>query len=80
MLGIEATREQLGEVVGDALLLCVPKSGKGTGREIRRADPGGWAGHMTREEIIEMHGILGSKLDELGYLRPGDIPAKRHAA
>jgi hypothetical protein len=34
---------------------------------------------MSREEIIEMHEILAPKLDELGYLRPGDIPTKRAA-
>ena len=35
---------------------------------------------MSREEIIEMHEILAPKLDELGYLQPGDIPAKKRAA
>jgi hypothetical protein len=34
---------------------------------------------MKRQEIIEMHEILAEKLDELGYLRPGDIPTKRAA-
>ncbi len=79
MLGIEASREQLDEIAGDQLVLSVPKSAKGAGREIRRAEPGGWADHMTREEIIEMHEILADKLDELGYLRPGDIPTRRAA-
>jgi LPS sulfotransferase NodH len=58
----------------------VPEEHRGAGREIRRAQPGGWAAHMSREEIIEMHEILAPKLDELGYLRPGDIPTKRRAA
>ena len=57
----------------------VPESHRGAGREIRRADPGAWSSHMSREEILEMHEILAEKLDELGYLRPGDIPAKRAA-
>jgi hypothetical protein len=35
---------------------------------------------MSREEILEMHEILAEKLNELGYLRPGDIPSKRRAA
>ena len=51
MLGIEASREQLEEIAGTHSFSSVPKSDKGAGREIRRAEPGGWANHMTREEI-----------------------------
>jgi hypothetical protein len=80
MLGIGVTREQLQEIAGTHAFSAVPTSDKGAGREIRRADPGGWANHMSREEIIEMHEILAAKLDELGYLRPGDIPTRRRAA
>jgi hypothetical protein len=80
MLGIDVTHEQLEEIAGTHAFSAVPTSDKGAGREIRRADPGGWADHLTREEIVEMHGILAEKLDELGYLRPGDIPSKRRAA
>jgi hypothetical protein len=80
MLGIEATRQELEEIAGTHAFSSVPKSDKGEGREIRRAEPGGWSDHMTRDEITEMHEILGEKLNELGYLRPGDIPAKKRAA
>jgi hypothetical protein len=79
MLGIEASREQLDEIAGTHSFSSVPKTDKGAGREIRRAEPGGWTDHMTRQEIIEMHDILADKLDELGYLRPGDIPTRRAA-
>ena len=79
MLGIGASHEQLEKVAAANSFSRVPKSARGAGREIRRAEPGGWAAHMTREEIIEMHEILAEKLDELGYLRPGDIPTKRAA-
>ena len=79
MLGIEASREQLDEIAGTHSYSSVPKADKGAGREIRRAEPGGWTDHMTRQEIIEMHDILADKLDELGYLRPGDIPTRRAA-
>jgi hypothetical protein len=79
-LTIEATREQLEEIAGTHSFSSVPNSAKGAGREIRRAEPGGWAAHMSREEILQMHEILAAKLDELGYLRPGDIPRKRRAA
>jgi hypothetical protein len=80
MLGIDASREQLEEIAGTHSFSAVPKADKGAGREIRRAAPGGWATHMTRQEIIEMHKILAEKLDELGYLRPGDIPKTKRAA
>jgi hypothetical protein len=79
MLGIEASREQLDEIAGTHSFSSVPNADKGAGREIRRAEPGGWTDHMTRQEIVEMHDILAHKLDELGYLRPGDIPTRRAA-
>jgi hypothetical protein len=78
-LGIEAGGDELDRIAAANEFSRVPKSRKGAGREIRRAKPGGWAMHMSREEIIEMHEILAPKLDELGYLRPGDIPTKRAA-
>lgn len=80
MLGIEATREQLDEIAATNSFSRVPKADKGAGREIRQAEPGGWAKHLSRQEILEMHEILAKKLDELGYLRPGDIPKAKRAA
>jgi hypothetical protein len=79
VLGIGPERTELERIAAANEFSRVPNSRKGAGREIRRAKPGGWASHMSREEIIEMHEILAPKLDELGYLRPGDIPAKRAA-
>jgi Sulfotransferase family len=78
-LGIEASGESLDGIAAANEFSRVPESHKGAGREIRRAEPGGWATHMSREEILEMHEILAEKLDELGYLRPGDIPTRRAA-
>jgi Sulfotransferase family len=80
MLGIEAKREQLEEIAAANAFSRVPKADKGAGREIRQAEPGGWAKHMSRDEISQMHEIIAAKLDELGYLRPGDIPSKKRAA
>ncbi len=80
MLEVDVAREQLEEIAGTHAFSAVPSDDKGAGREIRRAEPGGWADHMSREEILEMHGILAEKLDELGYLRPRDIPRKKRAA
>jgi hypothetical protein len=79
VLGIEASREGLVRIARANEFSRVPKSRKGAGREIRRASPGGWANHMSREEILAMHDILAEKLNELGYLRPGDIPEPRAA-
>ena len=78
-LGIEASGESLDGIAAANEFSRVPESHKGAGREIRRAEPGGWATHMSREEILEMHEILAEKLDELDYLRPGDIPTRRAA-
>ncbi len=78
-LGIEASGESLDGIASANEFSRVPESHKGAGREIRRAEPGGWATHMSREEILEMHEILAEKLDELRYLRPGDIPTRRAA-
>ena len=79
VLGIEATPDQLERIAIANEFSRVPRAQRGAGREIRRAKPGGWASHMSREEILAMHEILAEKLDELGYLRPGDIPVKRVA-
>ena len=79
LLGIEANGEQLEAIAKANEFSRVPESRKGDGQEIRRAEPGGWANHMSQEEILAMHEILADKLDELGYLRPGDIPTRRVA-
>jgi hypothetical protein len=78
-IGIEPAEGQLERIAAANEFSRVPDARKGAGREIRRAKPGGWAAHMSREEIIAMHEILADKLDELGYLRPGDIPTRRAA-
>jgi hypothetical protein len=78
-LDLEAEVPELERIAAENAFARVPKARKGNGREIRRARPGGWASHMSREEIHAMHEILSEKLDELGYLKPGDIPARRAA-
>jgi LPS sulfotransferase NodH len=79
VLGIEADNAELARIAKANAFSRVPDSRKGDGQEIRRAQPGGWVNHMSREEIVAMHEILAEKLDELGYLRPGDIPGRRVA-
>jgi hypothetical protein len=79
LLSVDADQEELTRIAKANAFSRVPDSRKGDGREIRRAQPGGWAAHMSRDEILAMHEILADKLDELGYLRPGDIPKPRVA-
>jgi hypothetical protein len=78
-IGIEPDADRLAAIAKANEFSRVPDKHKGSGREIRHAEPGGWASHMSSEEIVAMHEILGEKLDELGYLRPGEAPAKRAA-
>jgi LPS sulfotransferase NodH len=78
-LGIEAGTAELTRIAAEKEFSQVPDSRKGAGQRIRRAQPGGWAAHMSRDEIVAMHEILADKLSELGYLRPGDIPGRRAA-
>jgi hypothetical protein len=76
VLGIEAETAELAPIARANEFSRVPESRKGAGQEIRRAEPGGWSSHMSREEILAMHEILAGKLDELGYLKPGDVPGR----
>jgi len=78
-IGIEADSDRLAAIARANEYSRVPDQQKGNGREIRRARPGGWASHMTDDEIVAMHEILAPKLNELGYLKPGDIPTRRAA-
>jgi hypothetical protein len=76
LLRVEAGREELERIARANEFSRVPEARRGAGREIRHAQPGGWVDRMSREEILAMHEILAEKLDELGYLRPGDIPVR----
>jgi Sulfotransferase family len=77
ILGIEVPEERLEEIASANSYSKVPLEEKGSGQEIRRAQPGGWAETMNGEEIEAMHEILAPKLTELGYLQPGDLPKRR---
>jgi LPS sulfotransferase NodH len=76
VLGIDAGGDELPRIASENEYSRIPESSKGAGQEVRRAQPGGWTSHMSTEEIKAMHEILAKKLDELGYLRPGDIPGR----
>jgi hypothetical protein len=74
LLGLEPQAGQLGAIASTNAFERVPDGEKGSGREIRRAEPGSWRETMSAAEINVMHEILGDKLTELGYLQPGDLP------
>jgi hypothetical protein len=71
-LGIRATPERLREIVAGHSYGRVPEGSKGSGKEVRAAQPGTWRENMSRKEQTAMLEIMGEKLDELGYLEPGD--------
>lgn len=48
----------------------VPSQDKGSSKEIRAAEPGGWERHMTPAEQEAMYEAMGERLVEVGYL-PG---------
>jgi Sulfotransferase family len=48
----------------------VPSAEKGSTKEIRSADPGGWQRHLSAAEQRAMYEVMGERLVEVGYL-PG---------
>jgi hypothetical protein len=77
VLEIDASEGELARIASANSFARVPVQEKGSGQEIRRAEPGGWAQTMSSKEIEAMHEILGEKLTELGYLTAGDVPSPR---
>jgi hypothetical protein len=69
LLGIAEDPERVRAVANANLYERVPQGERGEGREIRRAEPGGWRESMSAEEIEAMHRILAPKLIELGYIQ-----------
>jgi hypothetical protein len=85
MLGIECSTKLMEEIGQASAFEHVPSTEKGDGQFVRRAKPGGWRETMSKEEIAAMDEILGQKLVELGYARPGEltsspIPLRRETA
>jgi len=68
--GIEVDRERLHEIAAAHDYDQVPSQEKGTSKEIRAADPGGWQQHMTPAEQQAMYEVMGERLVEVGYV-PG---------
>ncbi|TMK75166.1 MAG: sulfotransferase domain-containing protein, partial [Actinobacteria bacterium] len=68
--GIDAPPERLREIAVAHDYERIPSHEKGTSKEIRAAEPGGWQGHMTAAEQRAMYEVMGERLVEVGYL-PG---------
>jgi sulfotransferase family protein len=74
-LGIDDDRDRIYAVANANLYERVPLGERGEGREIRRAEPGGWRDSMSADEVAAMHAILTPKLTELGYIERPPAPA-----
>jgi hypothetical protein len=61
---------RLGEIVRAHDYDSVPKSQKGSSKEIRAAEPGGWQTRLSAAEQQAMYEVMGEALAEVGYL-PG---------
>jgi hypothetical protein len=67
---IDVPRERLREIVRVHEYSSVPSEEKGSSKEIRSAEPGGWQRHMSAAEQQAMYEVMGERLVEVGYL-PG---------
>jgi Sulfotransferase domain len=70
-LGIHADTERLIEIARAHDFDRVPEAEKGSQSVIRQARPGGWRESLTAAEQDAMLELMGPKLTELGYMRPG---------
>jgi hypothetical protein len=77
LVGADPPASRLEEIVESRSYGQVSPGERGSGRFVRRAEPGGWRETMDERERSAMHEILGPKLDELGYLRDREaLPAE----
>jgi hypothetical protein len=60
-------RARVAEAVAEHRFEDLPSAGRGPGRVVRRARPGGWRENLTAEEREAMHRALGTTLEEFGY-------------
>jgi LPS sulfotransferase NodH len=71
-LGIAADAERLTEIARMHDFDRVPEAEKGSHSAIRQARSGGWRETLTSSEQEAMLEVMGPKLTELGYMRPGE--------
>jgi hypothetical protein len=71
-LGIRAGSERLIEIARAQDFDRVPEAEKGSQSVIRQARPGGWRESLSPAEQEAMLELMGPKLSELGYMKPGE--------
>ncbi len=71
--GIRADIKTLESIAERHSFSRAPGQERGSGKEMRYAEPGRWRQSMTEAEEAAMLEIMGDKLEELGYLRPGEL-------
>jgi hypothetical protein len=67
---MDVPRERLREIARTHEFASVPSDEKGSTKQIRSAEPGGWQRHLTAAEQQAMYEVMGERLVEVGYL-PG---------
>ena len=66
-MGLRMGDEHLRKVVARQSFSAIPEEKRGSGKAARAATPGLWRENMTPAEQQLVNGILGEKLEELGY-------------
>ncbi len=67
MLGLDSDPTLVEEIVSAEAVDHVPAGQKGSGKEIRRAKPGGWREHLSADEVTVLDADIGATLREYGY-------------
>jgi hypothetical protein len=67
-LTIQLEPERVSAIVDKHSFSAIPVDERGSGKRARAAQPGLWRTNLSPEEQEVMHGIMGPKLAELGYL------------
>jgi hypothetical protein len=68
--GVDVPFTRIREIAHQHDYASVPSAQKGSSKEIRSAEPGGWKRHMSAAEQQAMCEVMGERLAEVGYL-PG---------
>jgi Sulfotransferase family len=69
-LGVDAADAELERIVDRHAFSNVDRSQRGSGQEVRAANPGSWRVNLTSEEQAAMTAIMGPELRAMGY-EPG---------
>ncbi len=68
--GLEASDETLAEIADRHAFERVDPDNRGSGQEVRSAQPGSWQRNLSDQEAASMMRIMGPTLERLGYEKP----------